>query len=405
MSNPFTSPSSSTTDMDLTVHYLACKRDEIPHELLENASKLVIYTTEDVRWHNPRPLDLSVFNIGTNIYLWNLPPPDGLLVEEPQLTQTRKWDASATIDPSEDDSWSLEQLDQFLHGAFSVSDTESDVDSVHHSVKRPLSPERPSVAPPSTKRARFVQSSLRYVIPMPHFLHSQQHFADEYLSYFSDVPLPCYPYSPIPPHTLEGCIESIASPYSRVGWIVPVRGQLPWDDATNANILDDTMEEPKSLSLTPQDPSEVLPVPVQPHNSNTVLWTRAALVAFWSFLRSLSDAGNFGPISLSFHTASAASSTNSTVEYSCFGSHKVQTASSASAPAPENRSTLLANTRVAFLAIDHFKMYHNRQYSQSIRTALHSWSYRGRNGDQKIRVLKGAKLVLVDENSKGVLLG
>ena len=76
------------------------------------------------------------------------------------------------------------------------------------------------------------------------------------------------------------------------------------------------------------------------------------------------------------------------------------------------------------LEVDHIKVYHDVTCALHIRNVLDAWGYpnttldgsfeaHGRDKNtgkdnrpktKKIRILKGAKLVLVDERSKGVLI-
>ena len=63
-------------------------------------------------------------------------------------------------------------------------------------------------------------------------------------------------------------------------------------------------------------------------------------------------------------------------------------------------------------AVDHIKVYHEVGYAMFIRNVLDAWGFGGENEGEgtiktktkKTRVLKGAKLVLVDARSKGVLI-
>jgi len=72
-------------------------------------------------------------------------------------------------------------------------------------------------------------------------------------------------------------------------------------------------------------------------------------------------------------------------------------------------------------SVDHIKVYHDVEYAMFLRNVWDAWGFslqaegvegvldqdrRGESGTKmrKVRVLKGAKLVLVDERSTGVLL-
>jgi hypothetical protein len=55
---------------------------------------------------------------------------------------------------------------------------------------------------------------------------------------------------------------------------------------------------------------------------------------------------------------------------------------------------------------DYIKVYHEAKKSMFLRTALDLWAYEQGEGKakEKVRVLKGAKLVMVDHLSTGVLI-
>jgi hypothetical protein len=60
--------------------------------------------------------------------------------------------------------------------------------------------------------------------------------------------------------------------------------------------------------------------------------------------------------------------------------------------------------------VDHVKLYHHAPNAMYLRNALHVWAYQadapieGGEKPEKIRLLKGARLALVDERSKGILI-
>lgn len=84
---------------------------------------------------------------------------------------------------------------------------------------------------------------------------------------------------------------------------------------------------------------------------------------------------------------------------------------------PQHSSKHTAGSSYDFTAhlegIDYIKVYHDVPYSLSLRNILDAYRYepvngevRGRSGanDRKIRILKGAHLVFMDERSKAVFL-
>ena len=123
-------------------------------------------------------------------------------------------------------------------------------------------------------------------------------------------------------------------------------------------------------------------------------------------LKELCDARNLGPLSLSFHAVPRATAVHSVEEDSYAGSHKQTTPSQLEptppSPAAAPESVAPCHPPSPLPAVDHFKLYHDAPYTKLVRNALHGWSYR--KDGQKLRLLKGAKLVLVDELSRGLLL-
>jgi len=138
-------------------------------------------------------------------------------------------------------------------------------------------------------------------------------------------------------------------------------------------------------------------------------------MTFWKFLISAQQARNLGPISLSFHTAP--SDTTFTLDSATAesGNRPVQ-------PAQPKESIDLSDgfsdqVRCARLeATDFIKVYHDVKYSLYLRNVLDAHQYipegitperyphpnsRETSGSvTKIRPLKGARLVLVDNLSK-----
>lgn len=186
--------------------------------------------------------------------------------------------------------------------------------------------------------------------------------------------------------------------YARLAWIIPVRGRLQWAGATAASILEDDHgpRSPASDNLLPfvdSDPS-----------GSKLTWTRGSLNDLWSTLKDLRECGRFGPLSLSFHATVRTGLTDSMEHYSYFGSHKQTTISmstsvSSDMPADEPQQR---NTGPPLSAVDYIKVYHDAKYTKNLRAVLRAWSYR--KAGQKLRLLKEAKLVLVDELSRGLVI-
>ena len=183
--------------------------------------------------------------------------------------------------------------------------------------------------------------------------------------------------------------------------MIPIRGRLQWEGATSASILATSPESPTQESPKP---------PAEGHPDSELIWTREALVEFWAFLLQLRNAGNCGPLSLSFH-AVPSQSTPSMEPYSYVGSHKQTTVSmstsrSMSSLVPGSAHGLptagASSIGSPLRMVDHIKLYHDARYTPDIRFILRAWAYKKEG--QKIRLLRDSRLVLVDERSRGILM-
>lgn len=206
--------------------------------------------------------------------------------------------------------------------------------------------------------------------------------------------------------------------FARCTWIVPIRGTPPWQDCSSAVILREgtcSSEETKGegVKLDPDIP---------PATMSEIIWTRAAVRAFWQFLLELRASKNVGPIALSFHAASANRAVTKTT-------------------APANNTCTITSTdsksqkrgvAPTLLDMDHIKVYHDARCAVHLRNVFHAWSYRhfedgsgtGRNTStataddnaftavvehhvtvkSKVRPLKNVKLALLDERSQAILV-
>ncbi len=204
---------------------------------------------------------------------------------------------------------------------------------------------------------------------------------------------------PIPPHTHATVEEQVADEFSRLAWVIPVRGYLPWEGATPASVLADP---PDDVAL---DPQVLKPeAPYQNPDSPSIVWTRDALRAFWQFLQKLRDADNLGPLGLAFYHLPA-SHTGSSMDPASWhhGSHKQDSTSWPVSPLQDNGcSEALEAPRSTLCQMDYIKVYHDARYTKFLRKVLNAWAYR-RPG-VKVRMLKGATLALLDECEKGLLL-
>ncbi|GBE83563.1 hypothetical protein BKA93DRAFT_128543 [Sparassis latifolia] len=439
--------STQQNEDQVTVHSWAC-HDFQPissQELLDKGRFLVRAASRVDRWFQP------VIKASANIrscgaafeYSQHAPRCDSLDVRN-QVAMTdllQEWSSDVTVD--ENEAFRLEDLEEFQN---------SDLTCVFHkpsiTALIPAMPPANQLAPglepkrsrkgiigescsdePPRKRPRLDHSSLSKLLPQPHF-HPSVFSAGDFSP--SDIGrnafYPKLTSRPVPPHTEEAMQEYLADPYARGAWIIPVRGTLPWDDCTSASIL----AAPSTLSqevriLLPSGPSSrpgQFPADLL---SDEITWTHHALSTFWEFLLAIRDAGTLGPLSLSFHAAPVTDPAESSWSnallpgnHEHYGIHRSATDNSF----PPLRSPLFS--------VDHIKVYHDTQYTKHVRNVLYAWSYscvlaedgsvhdapqvrqRGKREAstsrmgkdlnlQKIRMLKGARLVLVDEKSKAVL--
>jgi len=181
-------------------------------------------------------------------------------------------------------------------------------------------------------------------------------------------------------------------------------------------------------------PSSPGPITSLTQNDSHIVWTRTSVASFWDFLLAVQQAKTLGPISISFHAASPPiiSLTPPT--------NDLDRDTNRSTSPKDITSKSFANPVFcpSLQVVDHIKVYHNVTYAMYLRNALDAWSYHfrptrdvssqvhdegeatgmadGEGGvrhtipllndaeSKKVRILKGAALVLVDESSNGVLL-
>jgi hypothetical protein len=161
--------------------------------------------------------------------------------------------------------------------------------------------------------------------------------------------------------TLNSAAErALNSRFSRTAWFVPIQGDVPSVD-------------PK-YNLTPA----ILVDSVTTESGSTIQWTAKTLAGFWGFLLKTQACGSLGPLGISLEPV---------------GVRKVY----------EDISIYI-------------KVYHEARYAMRVRTVLdcykeydgedekESLSYSARATRMKRRVLKGAKLLLVDELGKPGLI-
>ncbi|KAH9974295.1 hypothetical protein BGW80DRAFT_1303237 [Lactifluus volemus] len=245
------------------------------------------------------------------------------------------------------------------------------------------------------------------LIPLPHYvpapLKPPQPDALSHASLAGDA---SSSFAPIPPQTTASIGALLSSSYSRVAWLIPVRGYPPWDGVSGASV---TLGH--------------LPAPGAGHPpSHDIVWTHSSLRQFWTFLRTFSETPDSsaatGPLSLSFHTAP---------RWAPIGSQQGTVTPATLAYLPANRETeitpsdrsghSLSPIRIArtpttrLTDIDSIKVYCDAPQAMLVRRALSHWAYE-ESGHAKppslsvetTRVLKFSKLVLLNERGEGMLI-
>ncbi|KAI1792418.1 hypothetical protein LXA43DRAFT_887484 [Ganoderma leucocontextum] len=404
-------------EIDITVHTFMLNAEaasQLPSQnILAEATRFVISTTHETCWRAPPCIDPAQFAIRGPCFQYDRSPDTQAIKKpfQPAQATLKEWDESVCL--ADHELWSLAELDEFDHGRLHhLLDTQRTRSQSTtpapdaRLVDQPLEestrkrPTADSFDPPQLpKRIKLHARSLRSFLPAPHFYPPLLACNDSVLSLLQSATWPTTEgFSPLHPHRRDTCEECLKDPYTRVAWVIPVRGCLEWGGATSASVLSDIQDS---------DSLRQLENPPAPHmeGSREILWTTDALRQFWDVLKGLREARNLGALSLSFYAVPSATTLGSMEQYSYVGSHRQTTPSRSSSSSPlaaHSTASATGPTRSSLRAVDHFKIYHDAPYTKVVRSALHGWSYR--NGDKKIRLLKGAKFVLVDECSQGLLL-
>ncbi|KAE9390061.1 hypothetical protein BT96DRAFT_1002617 [Gymnopus androsaceus JB14] len=261
-------------------------------------------------------------------------------------------------------NFSIEQLQEFENTNLSdlfVGQSQS------RGVKRPHSTEEVEDGP--RKFPRSDTGCLQRVIPQPHFQLSKTFSTPNFttIKTYNRVP-PIF----IAPHTVYSPDER-----SCRAWIIPARGSLPCNAASSSMVLDPTGSQLLDINAT----------------ESMIQWSHAAA---------------FGPLGLSFHSSETSKKGKARAP-----SHAADVSVSLSQSSLGAQSSALS-TRSLSRNLDYFKVYHDAQISMHVRSALDLFTFveeqpvASQEGVEarpiKYRLLKGARLVLVDKRSNGVLI-
>ncbi|THH21381.1 hypothetical protein EW146_g138 [Bondarzewia mesenterica] len=383
---------------NITVHFLRTLQSDNSTEdyvngnvLLKQGRLFAAIASRSDGWVPVKPKgDTARFLRTTGaLFVWARPPPR--IEVKPTLSGSnlKDWETPiADLDALE--TFTLDALDPFLS---------TNVDDLLRSSSRqaPTFPMRVPVVqhpeecaspehPPKRIKPDNAAQSLCRIIPLPHY-HSAPFIPHEVSALEADAKGPIVPtYSrvapvPISPYTSSSIESLLSSSKSRVTWIIPVRGAPPWDGTTAAQIASTGM----SRGCSPNDAEDY------------ILWTHNSL----------------GPISVSFHVApSNASSSNR--KHPSSVTPFLPPSESAALPlsiSPDTHSSIV--TRRRLLHTDHIKVHCDARGAMKLRTLFDAWSFkteesgREEGGDtrvRKIRVLKFARLALVDCEVTGMLI-
>ncbi|TFY82373.1 hypothetical protein EWM64_g1645 [Hericium alpestre] len=390
----------------ITVHALAANSPTSQDDaaLLDVGRSLVQQARGGTGWRAPRQkFDKAVFLKRGKAYVFARPPPRITTEWTANSPTAKEW--GAPVSPS--DEYSLDDLEPFQspfdlpspHAPVAQSLVPPYTSPKPTTRRRARSPEVSAISEPPRKRVKLDLHPLHSLIPQPHCLPARFR---PYKESSKATPYSRTTPTPLSPHTPASLSTLLASSYARVAWVIPVRGAPPWDGASSASILD----EPDALPRSPakEGTDEEL----------DVLWTHRAVLQFWDFLRQSMSAPLLGPVSLSFHAAPASSLPSTFSDSYLYPGQSELAQRGVSAP---SGSEVPFVPRKRLLDTDHIKIYCDARRAMVLRNLLDSWAYVHEDGVQegadskiatakktKARVLKYAKLVLVDGKAAGVLV-
>lgn len=176
-----------------------------------------------------------------------------------------------------------------------------------------------------------------------------------------------------------------------MAWLIPIRGTLPWENCTSAVFL---------------DASHIIPTPIV---DDQVSWTQGSILKFWEFLLRLREVGKLGPLGISFNCSSQSRISPATTDVDDHQVHPDLLFLNVTATTTHTSSSYYhpqGTPRIGNLSMtDYIKVNHDAPCRLHVRSALDAWSYEVKDKDgcfKKIRLLKGAQLVLVDACSRGI---
>ncbi|VDB87180.1 unnamed protein product [Peniophora sp. CBMAI 1063] len=431
----------------LTVHVLHAlasheTQPESPQDdavVLSQARALIDYD----QWHAPLPFrrNISSFALEAKRCVAYAPPPPAPLSfsRSTKATVLKEW--NEPLSPSE--VFRLRELEPFHSTDMGtvISALKSATACVAAVAAETGVLLRRRVRSPSTlpdkrpvKRVKLNETdTLLGLLPMPHYIAgprprdvTSSHGADRAaLKHFNR------PYTPIRPYT-EETIATLLSPDSRqsLKWIVPLRGRLPWSGCTRGQLTgsweDVGIDNPKTRGEVGTEQV----VPAYDTDGESVTWSPDAVRELWSYLRDAvrRKGTSLGTATLSFRGVRRPRP-GMCAPLSPEGLHDRVGGGQANEGSPlEPDAGHAGAMRQALDEIDHIAVYCDAWRAPIVQELLYIWQYEPRPGAlsaggehggggtddggpsereagpvEKIRVLKGARLVLVDGLGQGVL--
>lgn len=234
----------------------------------------------------------------------------------------------------------------------------------------------------------------------PHYIPAPSHTA------ILRVPLDVSPvFIPVPPQTKSSIEALLASIYSRVAWLIPVRGLPPWEGVSRARV-----------ALGHISMSSLGHGHLATSSDSDIVWTYSSFRQFWTFLRSCAETSGSvtGPLSLSFCAAPRSDPTKTPRGSESSATSNYLPANRETEIIPSDPSPLvpIASASKSRLAdIDYVKVYSDAPRAMLVRRTLGEWEYKedGHAEDpgslvEANRFLEFAKLVLVNERGEGLLI-
>ncbi|EIN14571.1 hypothetical protein PUNSTDRAFT_140830 [Punctularia strigosozonata HHB-11173 SS5] len=297
----------------------------------------------------------------------------------------REWDTSAA--PCADEDYRICDLDQFestnfehLLRAYPESSLPSSIGLHHSHPGQTLDNAWDFLyGPPVVKKPPVHRESLENLITDVdlHWLPHPQ------VTHFPPPPTSVKPYSkvpplPVPPFTTAQVEEYLNDRWARGTWIVPVQGALPINACTSATV------SPLESMATPCIRES------QSGGNREVVWTQHCLLQFWDFLVAVQGSGKLGPINLA-----------------------LELSPSEEPPFTQQAESAMHDPLASYLSMmDHIRIMVDMQYAMHVRSVLDAWSYDTGDGGtvmdtlspiaNKVRILKGATLLLLDNLGRGL---